>query len=71
MHGETGSLGIFKEFGATPLTALEYQMISVAATLFSQTLLNQEGVNRGRRIFLIGWIILNIASPLNYLVPKK
>lgn len=53
-----GSIGIFCEFGCTPLTALEYQLISVAATLFPDYLLNFEGVNRGRRITWIIWITL-------------
>jgi hypothetical protein len=53
-----GSTGIFREFGSTPLTALEYQLISVAATLFPDYLLNFEGVNRGRRITWIIWITL-------------
>lgn len=54
-----GNIGIFQEFGSTPLTALEYQLISVAATLFPEYLLNYEGVNRGRRITWIIWITLS------------
>lgn len=68
---ETGSLGIFKEFGSTPLTALEYQLISVAATLFPKSLLNQEGVNRGRKMFWITWMMLNLTDPLFYLAHHK
>lgn len=45
-----GNIGIFQEFGITPLTALEYQLISVAATLFPEYLLNYEGVNRGIKL---------------------
>lgn len=55
---QKGSIGIFREFGCTPLTALEYQLISVAATLFSQDLLNFEGVNRGRKFTWIIWLTL-------------
>lgn len=43
---ERNSVGIWKEFGHTSLTALEYHLISVASTLFPDVLLNQEGVNR-------------------------
>lgn len=55
---EKGNIGIFKEFGSTPLTALEYQLISVAATIFPQDLLNYEGVNRGRKFTWIIWLTL-------------
>ena len=55
---EKGNVGIFKEFGSTPLTALEYQLISVAATIFPNSLLNHEGVNRGLKFNWILWIIL-------------
>lgn len=47
---EKGNIGVFREFGSTPLTALEYQLISVAATLFPNFLLNEEGVNRGKKL---------------------
>lgn len=43
---KTGSLGIWKDFGSTALTALEYHLISVGSTIFSRFLLNEEGVNR-------------------------
>jgi hypothetical protein len=43
---ENGRVGIWKEFGSTSLTALEYHLISVASTVFPDSLLNQEGVNR-------------------------
>lgn len=43
---ENGRVGIWKEFGSTSLTALEYHLISVASTVFPESLLNQEGVNR-------------------------
>ena len=43
---ETGSVGIWTEFGPTPLTLLEYLLIGTASTLFPSTLLNCEGVNR-------------------------
>ncbi|MFM6422797.1 hypothetical protein [Planktothrix sp.] len=52
---QKGNTGIFTEFGGTPLTALEYQLISVAANLFPEELLNQEGVNRGQKVI---WILL-------------
>ncbi|HLO87036.1 MAG TPA: hypothetical protein VK203_18805 [Nostocaceae cyanobacterium] len=57
---EKGNIGIFNEFGGTPLTALEYQLISVAAILFPDELLNQEGVNRGQNY--IWFILFNIYS---------
>lgn len=39
-------VGIWKEFGATSLTFLEYLLIGVASSLFPNELLNTEGVNR-------------------------
>jgi hypothetical protein len=41
-----GSSGIWKEYGETSLTFLEYLLIGVASDLFSGLLLNEEGVNR-------------------------
>jgi hypothetical protein len=41
-----GETGLWKEYGATSLTFLEYQMIGVASDLFPNVLLNEEGVNR-------------------------
>ena len=41
-----GDIGIWQEFGSTPLTFLEYLMIGVASSIFPETLLNEEGVNR-------------------------
>lgn len=52
---KTGNMGVFADFGYTPLTALEYQLISVAGTLFPDELLNQEGINRGQKYI---WFIL-------------
>ncbi|MEA5536672.1 hypothetical protein [Crocosphaera sp. XPORK-15E] len=49
------NIGIFPEFGDTLVTALEYQLISVAATIFSDSLLNEEGVNRRKQYI---WFIL-------------
>ena len=46
---ENGSVGIWKEVGSTPLTALEYQLIFVASNLPDHSLLNQEGVNRKKK----------------------
>jgi hypothetical protein len=46
---ENGSVGIWKEVGSTPLTALEYHLIFVASNVFPVWLLNQEGVNRKRK----------------------
>lgn len=43
---ERGDVGIWKEYGATSLTFLEYLLIGVASDLFPDTLLNDEGVNR-------------------------
>jgi hypothetical protein len=41
-----GSTGIWKDYGATSLTFLEYLLIGVSSDLFSDLLLNSEGVNR-------------------------
>jgi hypothetical protein len=41
-----GSAGIWKEYGETSLTFLEYLLIGVASDLFPDLLLNNEGVNR-------------------------
>ena len=41
-----GDVGIWKEYGATSLTFLEYLLIGVASDLFPDMLLNDEGVNR-------------------------
>jgi len=38
--------GIWKEFGSTTLTFLEYLLIGVANKAYTDTLLNQEGTNR-------------------------
>jgi hypothetical protein len=43
---ETGSTGIWEDFGPTSLTFLEYLLIGVASDLFPEVLLNREGVNR-------------------------
>jgi hypothetical protein len=43
---EKGNVGIWKDFGSTPLSALEYHLISLASNIFSDCLLNHEGVNR-------------------------
>jgi hypothetical protein len=61
---QKGNIGVFQEFGGTPLTALEYQLISVAATLFPNDLLNHEGVNRGQQYiwFLLFQIYSSILS---------
>lgn len=67
---QQGSIGIFPEFGDTTLTALEYQLISVAATLFPQYLLNQEGVNRGRTVWL-AWLSLYSMGLSDYLIRVK
>jgi hypothetical protein len=40
------SVSIWKEYGRTSLTFLEYLLIGVASDLFPETLLNREGVNR-------------------------
>jgi hypothetical protein len=39
-------VSIWKEYGRTSLTFLEYLLIGVASDLFPETLLNREGVNR-------------------------
>lgn len=67
---QKGNVGIFPEFGDTTLTALEYQLISVAATLFPQDLLNQEGVNRGRTLWL-AWLSLYSMGLSDYLLRVK
>lgn len=67
---QKGSIGIFPEFGDTTLTALEYQLISVAATLFPESLLNQEGVNRGRTIWL-AWLSLYSMGLSEYLLGAR
>ncbi|MFF2529746.1 hypothetical protein ACFVS2_12655 [Brevibacillus sp. NPDC058079] len=38
--------GVWKEFGQTSLTFLEYLLIGLASEVFPETLLNDEGVNR-------------------------
>ena len=45
---QSGEIGIWKEFGATNLTFLEYLLIGVASKLFPDELLNSEGVNRSK-----------------------
>lgn len=40
------NIGIWQEFGVTNLTFLEYLLIGVANSIFSEYLLNEEGVNR-------------------------
>lgn len=39
-------IGVWKEFGNTSLTFLEYLLIGLASSIFTKTLLNEEGVNR-------------------------
>ena len=41
-----GNIGLWKEYGGTSLTFLEYLLIGVASDIFSDYLLNEEGVNR-------------------------
>ncbi|MED4781014.1 hypothetical protein [Brevibacillus choshinensis] len=41
-----GEVGVWKEFGSTSLTFLEYLLIGLASDVFPNTLLNAEGVNR-------------------------
>lgn len=41
-----GGIGIWKEYGATSLTLLEYLLIGVASDLFPTMLFTDEGVNR-------------------------
>ncbi|MBE9115447.1 hypothetical protein IQ249_05985 [Lusitaniella coriacea LEGE 07157] len=67
---QKGSIGIFPEFGNTTLTALEYQLISVAATLFPKSILNQEGVNR-RRTMWLAWLSLYSVSFSEYLLRSR
>ncbi|MBD1859969.1 MULTISPECIES: hypothetical protein [Leptolyngbya] len=43
---KTGTVGVWKDFGSTPLTSLEYQLIAIASAAFPEYLLNAEGVNR-------------------------
>ncbi|GAA4717669.1 hypothetical protein [Brevibacillus fulvus] len=43
---KTGDVGVWKEFGATSLTFLEYLLIGLASDIFPDFLLNTEGVNR-------------------------
>ena len=43
---EKGTTGIWKEFGQTSLTFLEYLLIGIASDLFPNDILNDEGVNR-------------------------
>ncbi len=45
-----GTVGPWKELGATPLTSLEYLLIALAGALFPDHLLNVEGINRGKSI---------------------
>ena len=40
-------IGIWKDFGKTRLTFLEYLMIGVASSVFPKLLLNREGQSRG------------------------
>ena len=40
-------IGVWKEFGSTRLTFLEYLLIGVASSVFPDLLLNREGQNRG------------------------
>lgn len=44
--------GIWREYGATSLTFLEYLLIGVASDLFPDTVLNTEGVNKPRRVII-------------------
>ena len=41
-------IGIWREYGATPLSFLEYLLIGVAGALFPNDLLNEEGIGRGQ-----------------------
>ena len=43
---QSDEVGIWKDFGTTNLTFLEYLLIGVASKLFPSDLLNSEGVNR-------------------------
>ena len=67
---QKGSIGICHEFGDTTLTALEYQLISLAAALFPESLLNQEGVKRGRKIWL-AWFSLYSMGLSEYLLGAR
>lgn len=44
---ESGSIGLWKQFGPTSLTFLEYQLIGVATSVYPDVVLNKEGQNRG------------------------
>ena len=44
---ESGSIGLWKQFGSTSLTFLEYQLIGVATSIYPDQVLNKEGHNRG------------------------
>lgn len=44
---ENGSVGLWKQFGSTSLTFLEYQLIGVATSVYPNSVLNKEGQNRG------------------------
>lgn len=44
-----GDVGVWKEFGSTSLTFLEYLLIGLASDVFPDTLLNAEGMNRKQR----------------------
>lgn len=39
-------VGVWKEFGETSLTFLEYLLIGLASSIYPEDILNQEGVNR-------------------------
>jgi hypothetical protein len=43
---EKGSVGLWKEFGTTNLTFLEYLLIGVSTSVYPEVLLNREGQNR-------------------------
>ena len=43
---ERNTVGIWKEYGPTSLTFLEYLLIGLASAVFPMSLLNKEGVNR-------------------------
>ena len=43
---ESGSIGLWKQFGPTSLTFLEYQLIGVSTAIFPKEVLNKEGQNR-------------------------
>ena len=47
MHAwESGSTGLWEDFGPTNLTFLEYQLIGVSTAIFPNEVLNKEGQNR-------------------------